>query len=700
MINNVDWSVKYMESNMSLPLIDRIIECRNIDTNDLNKTYNDMYSPFLMNDMDIAVMKIDTIRTQNKKVLIFGDYDVDGTTATKVLYGFLHDIGIDCDYYIPDRIAEGYGISEEGVDYILENEYDLVITVDCGVTAVSQIEMLQNLGVEVIVTDHHECKEELPPAIAVIDCKRSDNTYPFKYLAGVGVALKLCQALCEELELGDLWKKYITFAALGTVADVVPLKDENRIIVKEGIEAIKHTDDLAIKNLLRVSDKLDKVSKLTASDIAFYIAPRINASSRVGSVHLVMGLFLTNNKEEAYNYAEELEKLNTMRKEMEASIFAEANAYLLDNYNFKSSKPIVVYGTSWHKGIIGIVASKLVGFYNKPTIVLTKEEGGTEYHGSCRTFGDIDIMSILSYAKDYIKTYGGHEGAAGLTVEEKNLENFINKVNEYCLMNFSEDSFRKIEEAEMVISSDDITLENAESLNILEPYGAENKELIFICRDLKIRQMKKIGSKKGSENAHLKATFVDRNNSLKTFDAIGFYMSDYFDVLPNGKNVDVLFSLSVNEWNNNKNVQLMIKDIHFDIIFDEGTTIEESDLFADDVITLEDIYEDSGISPEELLPKKEDYVDIYKQLAILFREPNNEIMLTDLNLLTVILATRIQRELTPFKLDRVLEAIDEAGYIDYRKLLFDKIILAPARKEKPKTKITLTNIYKKNHQIA
>jgi hypothetical protein len=211
--------------------------------------------------------------------------------------------------------------------------------------------------------------------------------------------------------------------------------------------------------------------------------------------------------------------------------------------------------------------------------------------------------------------------------------------------------------------------------------------------------MKKIGQKEGSENAHLKATFVDKNNILKTYDAIGFFMSDYFDVLPNDKNVDVLFSLSVNEWKGNKNVQLMIKDIHFDTFFAEGTTIEESDLYHEDIITIEDIYENSGISEEELLPSKDDYIDTFKQLGILFKEPNNEIILTDLNLLTIILSTRLQRELNPFKVDRILETIEEAGYINYKKLLFDKIILSPALQSKPKCKMSQTNIYKKNHKI-
>ena len=702
MINNVDWSVKYPETNTEKKLIDRIIESRQLDPEDLNKNYNDMYDPFLMNDMDVAVMKIDEARSEKKKVLIYGDYDVDGTTAVKILYTFLRKIGIECDYYIPDRIEEGYGISDEGVDYILVNEYDLVITVDCGVTAIDKIDFLMNMQVDVIVTDHHECKEELPKAIAVIDCKRKDNTYPFSEICGAVVALKLCQALCEEYNMGDTWKELIAYAALGTVADVMPLRDENRIIVIEGLKEIKKTDDIAIKNLLRVAEKLDDRSKLTATDIAFYIAPKINASSRIGDVSTVMTLFLTEDPDIAYQCAEELKALNEKRKEITQQILREANNFLMKDYNFRSLYPIVVYGDGWHKGVIGIVAAKLVELYNKPTIVLTKEENG-KFHGSCRTFGNINIMDILTYCASEIEQFGGHEGAAGLTISDQNkLNSFIEKTKEYARLNFTEEDFRKIEEAEMVISSDDITLENAEDLNILEPYGEGNRELVFICNSLKTRQLKKIGKKKGSENAHLKATFVDRKDTLKLFDGIGFYMSDYFDVLPSGKNVDVLFSLSVNEFNGKKTPQLMIKDIHFDFMFPDGATIEESELFHDDYITLEDIYESSGLTAEDLLPTQDDYIDIFKQFKEIFAQPNNEIIITDLNLLTIILSTRIQRELNPFKVERVLEAIDEGGYLNYRKMLFDKIILTvdTITPREQKKKIVQTEIYKKNHNIS
>lgn len=701
MINNVDWSVKYPETNQENKLIDRIMECRQLDPEDLNKNYSDMYDPYLMNDMEQAVMKIDEARSLNKKVLIYGDYDVDGTTAVKILYTFLRKIGMNCDYYIPDRIEEGYGISDEGVDYILVNEYDVVITVDCGVTAIDKIDFLMSMQVDVIVTDHHECKETLPNAIAVIDCKRKDNTYPFSELCGAAVALKLCHALCEEYNMGDAWKELISYAALGTVADVMPLKDENRIIVIEGLKEIKKTNDIAIMNLLRIAEKLDDRGKLTATDIAFYIAPKINASSRIGDVSTVMTLFLTEDPDVAYQCAEELRILNEKRKEITQQILKEANNYLMKNYDFRSLFPIVVYGDGWHKGVIGIVAAKLVEYYNKPTIVLTRDESG-ELHGSCRTFGDISIIDILKFCEGSIEQYGGHEGAAGLTIaNQEKLNSFIEKTKEYARINFTEDNFRKVIEAEMIISPDDITLENAEDLNILEPYGEGNKELIFVCNGLKTRQLKKIGKKKGSENAHLKATFVDRKDTLKLFDGIGFFMSDYYDVLPSGKNIDILFSLSVNEFNGKKTPQLMIKDIHFDFLFPDGTTIEESELFHYGYITLEDIYENSGLKEEDLLPSQEDYIDIFKQFKEIFAQPNNEIIITDLNLLTIILSTRIQRELNPFKVERVLEAIDEAGYLNYRKMLFDKIILTidTITPREQKKKIAQTEIYKKNHNI-
>lgn len=697
MVNSSDWKIKYQETDASIPLLSRIKKSRGYDPDAENDSIEEMYDPFLINDMDIAVMEIDSAIGNNAKVLVYGDYDVDGTTSTTIITKFLRRIGMECDYYIPDRLKDGYGMSEKGIQIAIDGGYDMVITVDCGITAISHVKKLKEAGISVIITDHHECKNELPDADAIIDCWRADNTYPFQPLCGAGVALKLVQAICMELDLGGIWKDYIMYAALGTVADVMPLIGENRIIVKEGLKQIKSTNDIGIRNLLAVSGKLQDLHSLKASDIAFYLGPLINASSRIKDTSVAMGVFLSEDQKLSYEYAQELEELNNERKKIEADILKEAYLWLFENFEFNSYSPIAVCGNGWHKGVIGIVAAKLADVFCRPVIMLSEIDG--IYTGSCRTFGDINIMDILNYASEFIDSYGGHKEAAGLHIDPSKLDGFLEKIKEYGNLHFNEESFYYTREAEMVIKASDITFENAMDLADLEPFGMGNQRPMFVCQELKTATLKKIGKKAGAENAHLKMVLCERDDRLKAYDGIGFFMSDYYDMIPSGRNVDVLFSIGVNEWMNKKNVQLEIKDIHFDHFFKEGLTVEESSLFAEGTIDIEDIMERTGVSKEELLPVKDDYMSVFNCFRTLFGEPGNGTILTSLDIFSIILTSRTDRQLNPFKLDRILECFDEAGFIYYRKLFHDKIILMPSP-DREKKKFAHTSVFKRNHGIT
>ena len=575
MVNPTTYKLKKENIDMSMPLIDRLLIARNISTTQLEGNYANLYDPYLINDMEIAVSRILRAKKNKEHVLIYGDYDCDGITSTLTLIKGFREIGINCDYYIPRRLLDGYGMNMNSVYDILDDDYTLVVTVDCGITSFKEIETLQENGIDVIVTDHHDCKNELPKALAVLNNKRPDNEYPFVELCGAGMAFKLISALFEELGMQGEEKKYIIYTAMGTVADVMPLIDENRIIVKEGLELIKNSNLYSIKHLLRVAGKLENIDKLTAQDIAFYIGPLINASSRVGDINCAINLFMSNTEEEAIYNADMLLKFNTLRKEIEKKIVEEAFSQIIENYDFNSLSPIVVYGNDWHKGVIGIVASRIVDKFHRPTIILTKNNEETIYHGSCRSYKNLDIMDILKYAEQHILQYGGHPGAAGLTIHQDSLKDFIKGLKEYSIINFNQEMFIPETEIDIEMKPEEISLENFDKLIALEPFGQMNNEPIFICHNLKTKIIKKIGTKAGSENAHLKATFSLPTDSLSVINGVGFFMGDYADLLPSGRNVDVIFKLADNVWNGTRSVQLMIQDILYHPVYKEGTTIEE-----------------------------------------------------------------------------------------------------------------------------
>lgn len=695
MIKKTDWNIKVDDNSISFE--DRLFACRELTKSDLNLSINDVHDYININDIDIAVYEISMAVKKKKRILIMGDYDVDGTMSTIEFVKFFNSIGYHVDYYIPNRLTEGYGISHSIADRIVsEKKYDLIITVDNGIAAIEQIKKIVEAGITVIVTDHHKCKETLPPASAIIDCHRPDNTYPFTDLCGAGVVLKIIHALSDEFNLPeDNWLNYIEYAAIATISDVMPLVDENRIIVQEGLERIRNTKNSAILNLLRVADKLENRHMLQASDIGFYVGPLINASSRIGDVNIVMKLFLTDDEEEIIKYADELKVFNEQRKKIETQIFQEANLFLIQNYNFTSFNPIVVYGDNWHKGVIGIVASRLVETYSKPVIILSKTEDGL-YHGSCRTYGTIDMLKILDSATSCIKEYGGHEGAAGLTVEPDKLEGFINAVNNYGKRMFNEDLFVPVLNADMSVRPEEINLKNYFYTETFAPFGQGNHDPVFVVKNVVICSIRKIGQKEGFENAHLKLTVRPNTHGLSNIciDGVGFFNSNFADIINVGDIVDIMFKPSINEWQGEQTAQMQILDIHCDVYQKEGVSVEEDAMYREDGISIVELAEEYMLSADDYIPSKDECYYGYKVLCSLIARQTNRVLITDLDILSLIVSATLKNTyISPFKLMRIIEINTEAGYFYFKPMLFGKIILALKDGQNIK-KVSDTDAYK------
>jgi len=695
MIRKTNWAINVDDDSISFK--DRMFKSRSLTEAELNLSISDVHDYIDINDIDTAVFEIRTAIVNKKSIIIIGDYDVDGVFSTTELLKFFRLIGYNVSYYIPDRIKEGYGISDTVADKIIKSKkFDLVITVDNGIAAISQIQRIVDAGIRVVVTDHHECKKQLPPAHAVIDCKRPDNAYPFKELCGAGIVLKLIQALCDEFGLlENTWTQFIEYAAIATIADVVPLVDENRIIVDYGLKQIRKTKDIAILNLLRVAEKLENLELLSADDIAYYIAPLVNAASRVGTVDVAMGLMLTESSEQAIYFADELKKLNEKRKEIEASILKEANEFLIQHYNFESVNPIVVYGNDWHLGVIGIVASRLVDMYSKPVIVLSKDTFGV-YHGSCRTYRDLSIMDLLNYAEDFMTQFGGHASAAGLSLTDDQLRDFIDKLNEFAQNNYSHELFMPLTVADMSVKLDEITLDNYKYVEVFSPFGQDNPDPIFVVKKVKVKSVKKIGQKEGFENAHLKITVADLDSKLSTkvIEGIGFFKSEFADLLMPEDIVDIMFKPSINYWQGQETPQMQILDIHCDIYQKEGVSDEENILYLEDEVSIAELASEYELSINEYIPCQEECFEIYKALSNLIAKESSKVLITDLDILSLIISSKIGREyISPFKLIRAIEVLTEACYFNYKKMLFGKIILSMTNTE-PK-RITETNAYMK-----
>lgn len=512
----------------------------------LNPKRTDFYDPYGMPDMDIAVDRITQAIKNNERTIIYGDYDVDGITSVTVLKSFLEERGLHVGVYIPNRLQEGYGLNKKAIEYIAEQKYSLMITVDCGISAIEEIKYANKLGIETIVTDHHEPGNEIPDAIAVVDAKRKDNQYKCRNLAGVGVVFKLIQAIGIKMELEEKeYLKYLDIVCVGTISDIVPLTDENRVIVKLGLKLVEQTRNLGLRSILQVSgyNKIDSVM------ISFGIAPRINACGRMGHQEDALNLFLSKDINEVNVLTQRLNEYNKTRQEIEKNIFQDATTQIEKN-KLINQNTIVLMGKDWHHGVIGIVASKITEMYFKPSILLCEEEDHGK--GSGRSIPGFDLYDALTECKQTIEKFGGHEMAVGINVKKEQFENFKEKFEQIAKdRNINE--IIPVLKIDAQVSLDEIGKEMVESLKELEPFGEENKNPLFVFKNLKIDSIRAL-----SEGKHLKLTLKDNKNIVS---AIGFNLGELANEYKIGDKIDVVGNLEINSYNGNDNIQINVKDV-------------------------------------------------------------------------------------------------------------------------------------------
>ncbi len=515
----------------------------------LNPTRHDFHDPYEMPDMKEAITRIIKAIQNKEKTIIYGDYDVDGITSITILKSFLKDRGLEVDSYIPNRLQEGYGLNEAAIKKIAKENYTLMITVDCGITGIKEIELAKSLGMEVIVTDHHEPTNELPNTIAVIDCKRKDNVYPFRELAGVGVVFKLIQALSIKLELDEKeYLKYLDIVAVGTISDIVPLIDENRVITKLGLKLINCTKNVGLKAILNDSG----YSKIDSTTISFGVAPRINACGRMGLANEALDLLLESDSKKAAEIASKIRNYNNLRQQEEKKIFEEADNEIKENH-LENSPAIVLCGNNWHSGVIGIVASKITEIYYKPSILVCFDDEGDIGKGSGRSVLGFDLHLALMNCEDTLEGFGGHSMAVGVSVKKDKFERFK---NEFIELVKKSDALNLVPilNIDDILNIDEIDQDMVKSLLLLEPYGEANQMPIFAFKNLKISSIRTL-----SEGKHLKLELKSNNNNF--INVIGFNLGNLASEYKIGDRVDVAGNLGINSYNGIESIQINLKDI-------------------------------------------------------------------------------------------------------------------------------------------
>ena len=533
-------------------LIVKIIEQKNFKNEEelkvfLNPTRNDFYDPYLMPDMEKAVSRITKALKNNENITIFGDYDADGITSTTILKRFFHDINKECNVYIPNRLNEGYGLNKNAIKKLSEDGTNLIITVDCGITAIEETKYAKELGIDIVITDHHEPGEEIPDAEAVVDCKRKDNKYPFRELAGCGVAFKLTQALCKNLELNENQAlKYLDIACVGTISDVVPLVDENRVIVKLGMLLLKQTKNLGLKQIINNAH----FKEFNSMSVAFGITPRINACGRLGHQDEALELFTTDNQEKATELAKKMDEYNIQRQLEEKRIYDEAITLLQEETQTNGITNCIVLGhENWNPGVIGIVSSRITEKFYKPSILVCFDKDIAK--GSGRSIEGFDLHKALMECDKYLTNYGGHSLAAGLSLNRKDFEKFKNMINEYAEKNIKDEDLIPTINIDLKLEDSQLNIEDVEELKLLEPFGQSNEEPIFMITNLKVVSIKTL-----SDGKHLKLYLKNQNY----LDAIGFNLGERANELKIGDTIDIVGNLNINEFNNTKKVQMLLKD--------------------------------------------------------------------------------------------------------------------------------------------
>ncbi|MCQ2337751.1 MAG: single-stranded-DNA-specific exonuclease RecJ [Paludibacteraceae bacterium] len=553
------------------PVMAKLLVQRGISTFDEAKAFfrpelSQLHDPFLIKDMDKAVERLNKALQKKENILIYGDYDVDGTTAVALVYKFLQNYVLpsQLDYYIPDRYKEGYGLSKEGIDYASEHNVKLVITLDCGIKAIERVEYAKSLGIDVIICDHHTTDDTLPRAIAVLDSKRADDDYPYKHLSGCGVGFKFMQAFAQNNGIDFVHlEQLLDFVAVSIASDIVPITGENRILAHYGIKRLNEHPSKGLQAIIDVcglSNKQDHKNNhptdITINDIVFKIGPRINASGRMKSGHEVVELLVSNDDLQAHKISSNINSYNEERKDIDKTTTAEAEKIITERGDIEKKRTIVVYNSDWHKGIVGIVASRLTEKYYKPTIVLTKANGLVS--GSARSVHGFDLYKAIDSCRDILENFGGHTYAAGLSLKEENLGEFTARFEKYVSENIKESQLTPQIEIDSVLKFAEITPKFIRILRQFEPFGPGNSRPVFCTR----RVFDYNGSSKivGKGNEHLKLELTD-DSSENVMNGIAFRMASFCQDLKVFNPLDIVFTLEDNTFNGATNTQLMIRDI-------------------------------------------------------------------------------------------------------------------------------------------
>ena len=537
-------------------VIARVLANRNILNPNLARPFftpnlDMLHNPYLMQDMDKAVKRVLTNIISGKPIMVFGDYDVDGTTGAAALYLAFQKFGADVTYYIPDREKEGYGLSYHGIEVAKDIGIDLIITCDCGINAFVQVDFANEQNIDIIITDHHTTDTELPKAHAILNPKREDCEYPFKGLCGGGVAFKLITAIGNELNipLTD-YEEIIPLITLGTAADVVPIKDENRVIVHHGLNILENLEKPGLKTLLELAGLKGHIS---VGQLVFSIAPRINAAGRIGDANRAVELLVTDDQDKARLLAKELDNENKRRQIIQQAMVDEALLKVNAEADLKNENALVLANAGWHPGVVGIVASKIKEEFNRPTIIIALENGSGK--GSARSVAGFDLYEALTACKTHLDDYGGHPMAAGLTLSNKKLEDFKKAFINFANERLTEENLQATLMLDSEIALQDITPRFMEFLDKLSPYGPGNMRPKFAIRNAEIAGAPKVIGKTGE---HIRFKI---RQGLKSYPAVGFGLSNKYEMLITGQPVDIACVVETNEWQGNTSIQMNVRDI-------------------------------------------------------------------------------------------------------------------------------------------
>jgi single-stranded-DNA-specific exonuclease len=549
------------------PILTQLLAQRGITSFDEAKKFfrpdlAHLHDPFLMPDMDKAIERLNIALGRKEKILVYGDYDVDGTTAVSLVYKFLLQFTSNIDYYLPDRYAEGYGISYTGIDYAAANNFSLIIALDCGIKAIEKIEYAKTLGVDFIICDHHMPDEKVPAAVAVLDAKRPDSHYPYEHLSGCGVGFKLMQAFAinNDIDLSLLYQ-LLDLVVVSIASDIVPITGENRVLAYFGLKKLNASPSLGLKSIIDTCGLNDK--EITISDIVFKIGPRINASGRIQKASEAVDLLVARDEIFAREKSDCINQYNQTRKDLDKSITDEAASILDKLEELSHKRSIVVYNSEWHKGVIGIVASRLTELYYRPSIVLTKSNGLAT--GSARSVPGFDIYKAIETCRDLLENFGGHTYAAGLSLREENVEPFTKRFEEYVAQNILPEQQHPQIDIDATIEFKDITPKFFRVLKQFSPFGPENMKPVFCTKHVFDYGTSRLV---GKEQEHLKMELID-SSSENVMNGIAFRMWEFNDYLKALNPLDICYTLEENTFNGNTTVQLMIKDIKTEPQVDE-----------------------------------------------------------------------------------------------------------------------------------